>query len=87
MTKLIINKIALFAQYVFSLLTVVNLFKYDLINTLERHEDKKPFKRLIVFILPYNLVVFVGDVLIIFIVRVETSWGLNETSTTIFMCC
>ena len=71
----------------FSLLTVVNLFKYDLTNTLERHEEKMPFKRLIVFILPHNLVVFVGGVLIIFIVKVETSWGLNETSTTTFTCC
>lgn len=68
----------------FSLLTLVKLFKYDLTNTLERHENKMPFKGLKSSV--HTVVVFVGEVLIIF-VRVETSCSLNETPFRTLICC
>lgn len=68
----------------FSLLTLVSLFKYYLTNTLERHEHKMRFKGLKGSV--HTVVVFVGEVLIIF-VRVETYCSLNETLFRTLICC
>lgn len=64
---------------------MVNMFKCGLPNTLERNKNKMHFKRLKGSV--YTVDIFVGSVLIIFLVKVETYWGLNEASVKTLVCC
>lgn len=61
------------------------MFKCGFLNILERNKNKMYFKRLKGSV--YIVDIFVGSVLIIFFVKVEIYWGLNEVFVKILVCC